>query len=41
LPSLLSYSVVKEPTSRKGGKIARPSRPCQAECFRAARTHSG
>jgi hypothetical protein len=35
LSFLLSYSVVKEPTSRKGRQIARPSRPCQAECFRA------
>ena len=29
--SYLSYSVVKEPTSAKGGKSARPPRPCQAK----------
>lgn len=28
---LLSYSVVKEPTSAKGAQSARPSGPCQAE----------
>ena len=33
---LLSYSVVKEPTSAERAAIlAEPSRPCQAECFQA------
>src|ERR1043166_5965712 len=37
---LLSYSVVKEPTSAERAAIlAEPSRPCQAECFQALAAH--
>jgi hypothetical protein len=37
LTSLLSYSVVKEPTlSERAARLPDPLRPCQAECFRSA-----